>query len=56
MPALAMGDSELAVIEVPGSVDGLRLYSQLRARPETRSVPDLLVGNFWKTDSLYKGL
>ncbi len=53
---LAQGAAELAVIEVSGSVDGLRLCSQLRARPETRSVPILLVGDSWETESLYKGL
>ncbi len=54
--ALADNGAELAVIEVSGSVDGLRLCSQLRARPETRSVPILLIGDSWETESLYKGL
>ena len=53
---LAAGDAELLILEVSGSVDGLRLCSQLRARPETRSVPVLMVGDSWETDSLYKGL
>jgi two-component system cell cycle response regulator len=54
--ALVAGEAELAVIEVSGLVDGLRLCSRLRARTETRSVPILLVGDSWETDSLYKGL
>lgn len=54
--ALAEGRAELAVLEVSGKIDGLRLCSQLRARPETRSVPILLIGDSWETDSLYKGL
>jgi len=53
---LAAGDAELLVLEVSGAVDGLRLCSQLRAATETRSVPILLVGDSWETDSLYKGL
>lgn len=53
---LAQGVAELAVIEVSGAFDGLRVCSQLRARPETRSLPILLVGDSWETDPLYKGL
>ncbi|MEQ9122483.1 MAG: response regulator, partial [Alphaproteobacteria bacterium] len=53
---LAAGEAELLVLEVSGSIDGLRLCSQLRARPETRSTPILLIGDSWETDALYKGL
>lgn len=53
---LAEGEAELAVLEVSGSVDGLRLCSQFRARPEIRTVPILMVGDSWETDSLYKAL
>lgn len=54
--ALANGDAELAAINVSGASDGLRLTSQLRARPETRTAPVLLIGDSWETDQLYKGL
>ncbi len=53
---LSAGDAELAVLEVSGAVDGLRLCSQLRAHPEVRNVPILLIGEPWETEFLYKGL
>lgn len=53
---VASGDAELAILEVSGEVDGLRICSQLRARPDTRHVPILLVGDSWETESLYKGM
>lgn len=53
---VASGDAELLVLEASGSIDGLRVCSQLRARPDTRDVPIILVGDSWETDLLFKGM
>lgn len=53
---IAAGDAELVALEVSGPVDGLRVCSQLRARPDTRHVPILLIGDSWETEALYKGM
>lgn len=56
MSLIADNAADLAIFDVMGSFDGLRLCSQLRARPETRSIPIVLVGDARDADALYKGL
>lgn len=53
---ITAGDAELVVLEVSGDIDGLRLTSRLRAHPDTRNVPILLIGDSWETELMFKGL
>ena len=50
------GNAELIALEVSGPVDGLRVCAQLRARPDTRHIPTLLIGDSWETETLYKSM